>query len=63
VSTVEEAQNVRVPPPKNCPMKNVAADHGYVTSTRTGMVVGDGLPAGGAVVVGTGHAVDVTLPE
>jgi hypothetical protein len=61
VSTVDEAQKVRLPPPKNCPMKKVAADHGYVTSTRTGIVTG-GLPAGGADVVGTGHAVDVTPP-
>jgi hypothetical protein len=60
VSTVEEAQKVRLPPPKNSPMKNVAADHGYVTSTLTGIVAG-GLLAGGAVVVATGHALEVTL--
>jgi len=61
VSTVDEAQKVRLPPPKNCPMKNVAADHGYVTSTRTGIVAG-GLDVGGGVVDATGQALEVTPP-
>ena len=60
MSTVEDAQKVRLPPPKNCPMKNVAADHGYETSTRTGIVVGAGLVAGGGVVVATGQLAEVT---